>query len=212
VALPLPFTLVFCHPPRYIGLIWDKGDCRYARTLRDAKLDTREARQRLKVRGKPYWRLIEPGLHLGYRRLGSRPGSWCIRRYVGPQTYVVDALDAVADDNSNANGHDVLDFKQAQRRALDHKPKVATGALTVKGALDAYLADLQHRGKPTQEVRYRIDAQIVPALGTVAVEALSTDQIRVWHAGLARAPARHGRARMTTVRRSAAVGQAQIAF
>ena len=41
-----------------------------ARSLRDSRLETREARLRLKPRGKPYWRLIEPGLHLGYRRLG----------------------------------------------------------------------------------------------------------------------------------------------
>ena len=29
------------------------------RSLRDSKLDTREQRLRLKVRGKPYWRQIE---------------------------------------------------------------------------------------------------------------------------------------------------------
>jgi integrase len=147
----------------------------------------------LKVRGKPFWRLLEPGLHLGYRRLAGRPGSWCVRKYVGSQTYAVETIGAVADDYSEANGDDVLDFRQAQRRALDHKPRAAAGALTVRGALDLYLADLAHRGKPTQDAKYRIDALIAPALGAVAVEALSTEQIRAWHAGLAKAPARHGR-------------------
>jgi integrase len=161
------------------------------RTLRDSKLDTREARLRLKVRGKPYWRLIEPGLHVGYRRLAGRPGSWCVRRYVGAQQYAVESLNAVADDNSDANGADVLSFKQAQRRALDHKPTVAAGAITVADALKQHLADLAHRGRPTKDTRYRIDALIVPALGTVAVEALTTEQIRAWLAGLAKAPARH---------------------
>ena len=33
-----------------------------ARTLRDSKLDSREARAKLKVRAKPYWRLLEGGL------------------------------------------------------------------------------------------------------------------------------------------------------
>jgi integrase len=160
------------------------------RTLRDAKLDTREARLRLKVRGKPYWRLIEPGLHVGYRRLAGRPGSWCLRRYVGAQQYVVEALGAVADDYGDADGATVLTFAQAQRRALEHKPKAAAGAMTVKGALEQYLADLAHRGKPTQDTRYRVDALIVPALGAIPVEALTGDQVKAWHAALAKSPGR----------------------
>jgi integrase len=162
------------------------------RTLKDSRLDSREARLRLKVRGKPYARLIEPKLHLLYRRLAGRSGSWAVRRYVGAQTYIVEALGAVADDYSDANGHDVLEFKQAQRRALESKPKVATGALTVADALKAYLADLAHRGKSsTQETRYRVDALITPQLGEIAVEALTSEQIRAWHAALAKAPGRH---------------------
>src|ERR1700736_5762876 len=100
-----------------------------ARTLRDIKLDSREARAKLKVRGKPYWRLLEGGLHLGYRRLSKRPGSWCVRKYVGQQRYAVEALAGVADDYSEADGVTVLSFAMAQRKALDHKPKV-DGPLT----------------------------------------------------------------------------------
>jgi hypothetical protein len=165
-----------------------------ARALRDARLDTREARLRLKVQAKPYWRLIEPGLHLGYRRLAGRPGSWSVRRYVGHQAYTVETLQAVADDYSEANGADVLSFRQAQRRALEHKPRAATGALTVKGALDRYLEALADRGQQTQDAKYCVDALIVPKLGAdVAVEALTTEQIRAWHAALAKSPGRHAR-------------------
>jgi integrase len=178
------------------------------RTLKDSRLDSREARLRLKVRPKPYARLIESGLHLLYRRLAGRSGSWSVRRYLGAQQYFNKGLDATADDYSEANGADVLSFKQAQRRALDHKPKVAAGAITVADALEQYLADLAHRGRPTKDTRYRIDALIVPALGTIAVEALTTEQIRAWHASLARAPARHAQkadeAEATRRRRSSA--------
>ena len=52
-----------------------------ARSLRDAKLDTREARLRLKVRGKPYHRLVLPGLSVTYRRLAGRSGTWGKRLY-----------------------------------------------------------------------------------------------------------------------------------
>ncbi len=36
-----------------------------ARTVQDAKIGSREARGKLKVSGKPYYRLIDQGLHLG---------------------------------------------------------------------------------------------------------------------------------------------------
>jgi hypothetical protein len=55
-----------------------------ARTVRDAKLETRTARARLKE-GSAYWRTLVPGqLHLGYRkRRADAPGSWVARRYIG---------------------------------------------------------------------------------------------------------------------------------
>jgi hypothetical protein len=39
-----------------------------ARTVRDTNLEARTARLRLTPRPKPYWRVLESGLHLGYRR------------------------------------------------------------------------------------------------------------------------------------------------
>jgi hypothetical protein len=46
-----------------------------ARTVRDAKLETRTARLRLPIRSEPYWRGLEKGFALGYRREGEAPGS-----------------------------------------------------------------------------------------------------------------------------------------
>jgi hypothetical protein len=43
-----------------------------AKRVRDATMDSGAARERLKARGKPYYRLIEKGLHLGYRRLRGK--------------------------------------------------------------------------------------------------------------------------------------------
>jgi integrase len=159
-----------------------------ARTLRDSKLDSREARARLKVRGRPYWRLLEAGLHLGYRRLAGRPGSWCVRRYVGSQTYTVSALKGVADDYADADGTSVLSFGQAQRAALAHRPQAA-GPLTVQKAVEGYLAHLEGRGA-TPDATARASAFIFPHLGDVRVEDLSTAQIRAWHSALAKTPPR----------------------
>ena len=87
---------------------------------RDAALETRTARSRLKVAHKPYFRLIEPGLHLGYRKLASGPGTWVVRRYSGGGTYTVKNLTTaddklvIADDYSETDGNSVLSFGQAQ--------------------------------------------------------------------------------------------------
>ena len=58
-----------------------------ARSVRDANLETRTARQRLSPRGKPYYRNLEPGLHLGYRRPLKGAGKWVARHYVGERDY-----------------------------------------------------------------------------------------------------------------------------
>ena len=161
-----------------------------ARTLQDARLDSREARLRLKARGKPYWRTIEPGLHQGYRRLRGRPGTWSKRLYVGGGTYVIEVLDGVADDYAEADGVSVLSFAQAQRAMLASKPKPDAGVLTVRAALAQYLTHLSDSGKSIDDARYRIDALILPALGDLAVEELATEQLQSWLAALARTPAK----------------------
>jgi hypothetical protein len=82
------------------------------RTVPDTNLGTRAARTKLSVQHKPYYRLIEPGLHLGYRKLGSdRPGTWVVRRYdPDKKTYTVENLRAsddalmLADDYAEADG------------------------------------------------------------------------------------------------------------
>jgi len=160
-----------------------------ARSLRDTRLDTREARAKLKARGKPYWRMIEPGLHLGYRRLKGRPGSWCVRRYVGAQTYGVEALGAVADDYAEADGTTVMDFRQAQRAVMTHKPKGA-GPLTVRQAMEAYLEFLESNRKSAEDAKYRAEALILPKLGDIEVTALTADHIRKWLISVAKMPPR----------------------
>ena len=87
-----------------------------ARKVKDKALDSREARSKLKPRGKPYWRQIEQKLHLGYRRLKGKAGTWWVRHYIGAQTYEVESL-GIADDLSDADGVAVLSFWQAQDKA-----------------------------------------------------------------------------------------------
>ena len=115
-----------------------------ARKVKDKELDTREARGKLKPRGKPYWRTIERGLHLGYRRLKGKAGTWWARHYLGVQRYELEAL-GIADDLSDADGVAVLSYWNAQDKARERMVKRAhaaagkTGPLTVSNAMDTYI-------------------------------------------------------------------------
>jgi integrase len=168
-----------------------------ARTLRDAKVETRAARERLKARGKPYWRELEPGCHLGYRRNSGKAGRWCVRHYAGQQTYQVETF-ATADDYSDADGTAILNYRQAQaaarKRMVERAHTVAgrRGPMTVADALEQYLRHHEDNGKPTADARYRINALILPSLGAIEVHALSTERLRNWLTATAKAPPRRG--------------------
>jgi hypothetical protein len=68
-----------------------KGVFAVAKTVRDSRLDSRSAREKLKPSGKPYFRDLEPNLHLGYRK-GKHGGKWVMRRYAGNEKYVVETI------------------------------------------------------------------------------------------------------------------------
>jgi integrase len=166
-----------------------------ARSVRDANLDSRTARSRLKARRKPYYRQLEPGLHLGYRRPLSGPGRWVARHYVGDDTYETETF-GTADDFSDADGIAVLNFWQAQVAARErmvlraHAAAGKTGPLTVKDAIEAYIEFLTANRRSAPLARYVADAFILPALGEVEVGGLTTDQLRAWHGKLAKTAAR----------------------
>jgi integrase len=135
-----------------------------ARKVRDKELDTKQARQRLAARGKPYWRLLEPGLHLGYRRLKGRPGTWVARHYVGEQKYQVESL-GPADDLSDADGVAVLSFWDAQRKAREAmvaRAKTGQGttaeAVRVRQAVELYIAARDARDSRRKGRAVRSDA------------------------------------------------------
>jgi hypothetical protein len=72
---------------------------------RASKLETATARRKLNVRRKPYFTLVSPNIHLGYRRCKG-PGSWSVRSLVGGTEWVKRL--ALADDLEPADGRAVL--------------------------------------------------------------------------------------------------------
>jgi integrase len=167
-----------------------------ARTLRDAKLDTRASRLRLKARREPYWRSISEGLGIGYRR-GAKGGTWIARHYSPEHGRRYSAI-GTADDIADADGEHVLSFAQAQEKARKWFSDLArhdrgdfkSGPYTVRECLDDYAAWLQGHRKTAGDARYRIETHIVPKLGDIQCDRLTTAEIQKWLRDLAASPAR----------------------
>jgi integrase len=182
-------------PVRAIRFRLVKKETPMPRQVRDTNLETRAARGRLKVRRKEYFRLIEPGLHLAYRKLASGPGTWARRKYNGAGGYTLENLRTpdgqivVADDYDDGDGFSVLTFAQAQN-AIRTMRTGAGSRYTVSGAVADYLAARTADGRDISDAKSRFDAHVLPALGNVECASLATEQIRKWHRGLANAAPR----------------------
>ena len=87
-----------------------------ARTVKDGKIGSPTARAGLTPSGKPYYRALHEGLHLGYRK-GKGAGKWVARWYLGEGRDRVETIAQVDDKNDDANGVDIVTFRQAQDAA-----------------------------------------------------------------------------------------------
>ena len=86
------------------------------RHVKDARIETREARRKLAVQSEPHWRAIVQGAHVGYYK-GARRGAWLVR-WRKPEGGYQKATLGEADDTRDADGVDVLTYAQAQQKAL----------------------------------------------------------------------------------------------
>ena len=165
-----------------------------ARTVRNAKLDSRSGRTKLEVRREPHWVVISKGCALGYRKTSGN-GTW-VARYrddAGKQHY--HSLGA-ADDAMDADGGGLCITYADAQRAADSWFKLAArgfegqaprhGAYTVKAALDDYFLDYQRRGgKSHARTKGAIASQISPSLGHIQLAKLSKRKIEAWPAARA---------------------------
>jgi integrase len=168
-----------------------------ARTLRDAKLDTRGARAKLRLRREPYWRSLSEGLAIGFRK-GAKGGTWIARHYSPEHGRRFLAL-GTADDVVNADAEHVLSFGQAQEAGRRWFEDLARGDGTgrdhgpysIEQALDDHVADYKRRGgKALNRLEVTIRAHIKPELGDTLVDKLTRRRIEAWHAKLAESPRR----------------------
>lgn len=162
-----------------------------ARTVKDVRLDSRAARERLEPRKKPYYRVIETGRHLGYYK-GLRTGSWLARTYDGTK-YAEKKL-GMADDILDANGTDVLSFSAAQAAARDWfdslalaKSDVAGPIRTVREAVEAYIVARDDRESVRQARAVKSSAAHKLILHVMANEKLADAELAHLNAKVLRA-------------------------
>lgn len=158
------------------------------RKIRGGNLESREARRRLPVNAKPYYRTIGRGLHLGYRK-GKVVGRWVVRLYRGDGSYAVETI-GTADDFEDADGIEFLDFWQAQEAARVRQQSLAdtagtVGRYTVKRAIADYVEHLDGRASQ-YDVDKRLAASVPASLADKEVTSLTTDDIAKWHRALAK--------------------------
>lgn len=168
------------------------------RSVRDHRLETRSARLRLALRSEPYWRGIENGAHLGYRR-GARGGVWVARlRPEGKSSGYFKTTLGQADDTSDADGVRIFDYRQAQTAARAWFSTKARqfgdfgvgGPYTVEQAMSDYLTWFRSHRKSVADTERVSAAFIVPKLGKRQLAKLTAREIREWHRDLAEEGAR----------------------
>jgi integrase len=134
--------------------------------------------------------------HLGYRRNATGSGTWVARRYDGSR-YREETL-AKADDDIDANGGDVLDFSQAQQRALGWFEEAARremglpaskdGRYTVRECVDDYLDWFAAHRKSYAQTRNTLEHWVLPTFGKRQVASLTTPELRKWLQKVAATP------------------------
>jgi len=153
-----------------------------SRLSRDHRLETRQARTRLKLRHEPYWRQIHHGLFVGYRK-GAKGGAWVVRKLQDGR-YRKRKL-GIADDRQDANDQDVLSYKQAHLKAIAFAQKQTDAEhgldYTVAQAMRDYLVWHRVNSRNHENTDSVIRANILPRLGRFRLEDLTTAILRRWH-------------------------------
>jgi integrase len=174
-----------------------------ARLPREYRLETRDARGKLKARGEPYWRAIVAGTFIGYRK-GKRASAWVARQRSTAGGYAEQRI-GTPDDHATADGAVVLSYAQAVKLATTMQledrqplPRHYADGLTLNDVFDQYLQDRQvtpggrfGRVMPTSTAdvsRGTWNLRVREGIGAKMVTALDAKALRKWHAALITQP------------------------
>lgn len=166
-----------------------------ARSVKDSNLETRSARNRLAVRKKPYWKMLDRHCCIGYYR-GIKGGSWVARRHLGNSQYKEQKI-GQADDIQDPDGVIILSFYDAQAKAREwYTRSIAqdeSGLIQPKtiGELAAeYLDWFKSNRKSYHGTLKAIELNILPQFQEVRIHKITTKHIQDWLNTLATTPRR----------------------
>jgi integrase len=171
-----------------------------ARTVRDAKLETRQARLKLPPQKEPYWKGLDQGLHVGYYK-GATGSKWLARFRRASGAYAKATL-GVTDDIGDADGVAFLSFSQAQEKArtwCGQQAKVEAGLetskpTTVQEAAEEYLEWFKANRKTYQLTKQSVELHVLPSLGSTEISKLTTRKLQQWLDAIATSQPRAKRA------------------
>jgi integrase/recombinase XerD len=168
----------------------------------EAELSRPDFRQCITAKDDPYYIVIARGRVFGYRRNAQMGGRWVARIRVSTGYGYREATLGVADDDRHADGHKILDFKQARMKALlwfespeflpirtEAQEYHRTSQLIVCPIGDRYtVAHAMHdfcvwkkevsSDKAWRAATSRANTYIIPLLGGVPCENLTVQQCR----------------------------------
>lgn len=154
-----------------------------ARVRTNADIGSRDARRRLRIRREPHFFVIERGLSLGYRK-SQEGGTWVARRYDPALRRHFEERVGTADDSRDADGTEVLNFAQAQRKVLLDAQAGAERSsgrnYTVADAVSDYLNYLRSHRKSADDAKIKFDAYIIPKLGEKRLSDLKPGDFDDW--------------------------------
>lgn len=186
-----------------------------ARLPKTNKLSTRSGRATLAVRRDPYWVPITAGCFLGYRK-GLKGGTWRARWRAADGTQRWQSLGPADDLMDAVPGGKVLTYADAYKSASkwfqtaaiqdlsqgthddEDGPAIHVGPHTVAMAMEAYVAAyarskkrrVRGGGEAARKMNVVIAHAILPELGDIQLERLTTKRIRDWQEALAARPRR----------------------
>jgi len=174
------------------------------RAKRSAGLDSNNARRKLAAE-RYHMEHISPGRYLLYRKpKNGAAGTWtaCFQNLETKKQWR--NTFAVADDFQDANGTDILTYRQAlavatawfkeqdRKLALEEEGETVNfGPFTVAHAIEAYFKDAERRGvKGLDRDKQRANAWIIPAFGEMLFVKLTRTKIEKWLDMMANSPKR----------------------
>lgn len=168
------------------------------------KLYNRSLRAKLKLRSKPYFTSVSPGLSVGYNPRGAgRPGAWIARQQIGERLFSAAGSSSryrtkqlgMADDLATmpADGATVLTFDQAVAAARAFAVDTVAGpkptALTIREAVNSYVEFLEQRDG-ADAARFTVGKLrqwvLADVIADTAVNDVTLAQLQRWQMAMVR--------------------------